>query len=59
MISIVMAYVNRKPLLDFTLKTLTQSVHRDFEVIIVDDFSDVNQDPTVFVELYPILILTS
>lgn len=53
MISIVMAYVNRKPLLDFTLKTMTQSNNWDFEVIIVDDFSDVDQDPTVFVNKYP------
>ena len=53
MISIVMAYVNRKPLLDFTLKTMTQSDNWDFEVIVVDDFSDPDQDPTVFIDKYP------
>lgn len=40
MISIVMAYHNRYHLLDKTLKSMTLSSHKDFEVIVVNDFSD-------------------
>ena len=39
-ISIVMAYLNRKPQLLFTLKTINLSRFTNFEVIIVDDGSD-------------------
>lgn len=40
MISVVMAYYNRKLQLDYTLKTIRQSRVRDVEIVIVDDFSD-------------------
>jgi glycosyltransferase involved in cell wall biosynthesis len=40
MISIVMSYFNRLPLLDFTLSTIAKSRIKDIEVIVVDDFSD-------------------
>ena len=39
MISIVMAYYNRLPQLTYTLKTLTRSACKEFEVVIVDDYS--------------------
>lgn len=39
-ISIVMAYYNRKPQLLFTLKTISDSLYKNIEVIIVDDSSD-------------------
>ena len=32
---------------------LRTSDHREFEVIIVDDYSDPDQDPTVFIDKYP------
>lgn len=40
MISIVMAYYNRLPQLTYTLKTFCKSLHNNFEIVIVDDFSD-------------------
>lgn len=40
MISIVMSYYNRLALLKYTLQTLCQSKYKNFEVIIVDDFSN-------------------
>lgn len=40
MISIVMSYYNRLHLLKHTLKTLSQSFYKDFEIVIVDDFSN-------------------
>jgi GT2 family glycosyltransferase len=39
MISIVMAYYNRLPQLKFTLKTFEKSSVKNFEVVIVDDYS--------------------
>lgn len=39
MISIVMSYYNRLPLLRHTLKTISFSKEKKFEIIIVDDFS--------------------
>ena len=39
MISIVMSYYNRIDLLRYTLNTFTHSQEKDFEVVIVDDFS--------------------
>lgn len=53
MISIVMAYVNRLDLLDHTLYTICQSAHSDFEVVIVDDFSRPDQDPTQLLNKFP------
>ena len=44
MISIVMAYYNRLGLLRHTLKTFTESQEKDFEVIIVDDFSSADHN---------------
>lgn len=40
MISIVMAYFNRKPQLRTTLKSIDSSLVKDVEIIIVDDCSD-------------------
>lgn len=40
MISIVMGYYNRLRLLNYTLTTIAKTAHTDYEVIIVDDFSD-------------------
>ncbi len=40
MISIVMSYYNRLPQLRYTLQTFLKSKNKNFEVIIVDDFSD-------------------
>lgn len=39
-----MTYWNRKPLLEWTLKTIEKTSHKDFEIIIVDDFSDPDHD---------------
>jgi|APGre2960657404_1045060.scaffolds.fasta_scaffold01484_10 GT2 family glycosyltransferase len=41
MISVVMAYYNRLTQLRYTLKTIASSVIKDAEIIIVDDFSNV------------------
>ena len=40
MISIVMSYYNRLPLLRYTLNTILQSQETDLEIVIVDDYSD-------------------
>lgn len=45
MISIVMAYVNRREQLDFTLYTISQSSIKDIEVIIVNDGSNEQNAP--------------
>lgn len=42
-ISIVMAYHNRRDQILFTLKTIKNSEHKNYEIIIVDDVSDKNQ----------------
>ena len=42
-ISIVIAYINRKPQILFTLKTINESKYKNIEVIIVDDGSDDDQ----------------
>lgn len=39
MISIVMAYYNRLPQLRYTLKTIERSLLKNFEIVIVDDYS--------------------
>lgn len=41
MISIVMAYYNRLPQLKYTLKTFEKSSFKDFEIVIVDDYSSI------------------
>ena len=43
MISVVMSYYNRKRQLRYTLETLRQSKVRDYEIIIVEDFCDEDQ----------------
>ena len=43
MISIVMSYYNRLNLLKHTLGTISESREKDFEIIIVDDFSSADQ----------------
>jgi len=43
MISIVMAYFNRISQLRYTLQTIARSRVRDFEIVIADDFSAVDQ----------------
>ena len=44
MISIVMSYYNRIDLLRYTLKTFTHSQEKDFEIVIVDDFSSTEHN---------------
>lgn len=39
MISLVMAYYNRLPQLRYTLKTIEKSSSKNFEIVIVDDYS--------------------
>ena len=51
-VSIVMAYVNRKAQIDFTLRTLCQSEHKDFDVIVVDDVSSTDQQLDNLAEEY-------
>jgi GT2 family glycosyltransferase len=46
MISIVMSYFNRKSLLNHTLTTISKSVIKDIELVIVDDFSYDDQELT-------------
>jgi GT2 family glycosyltransferase len=55
MISIVMAYYNRISLLRFTLKTFLLSNASDYEIIIVDDFSDSAHDPNLLKDEFPTL----
>lgn len=55
MISIVMAYYNRLPQLKYTLKTFEKSSCKNFEVVIVDDYSfkdhSINQLPREYPSL--------
>jgi len=55
MISIVMAYYNRLPLLKYTLKTISKTSVKDFEIIIVDDFSSTEHSLDTLTEEYPFL----
>jgi GT2 family glycosyltransferase len=55
MISIVMAYYNRLELLRHTLKTFTQSQETDFEVVIVDDFSNLKNSLDTIPNEFPLL----
>ena len=43
MISIAMSYINRRRLLIETLKSITRSAYKDYEVVIVDDVSDESE----------------
>ncbi len=58
MISIVMAYKNRLPHLLYTLETIRYTKSTNFEIIIVDDFSDQEHDPTIGKMRYPQLPIT-
>lgn len=53
MISIVMAYYNRLQQLDYTLQTINQSQYKDYEVIVVNDFSEESQNPKELKIKYP------
>jgi glycosyltransferase involved in cell wall biosynthesis len=55
MISIVMAYYNRLGLLRHTLNTFMQSLEKDFEVVIVDDFSDLENSLDTISDEFPSL----
>jgi len=48
-----MAYYNRLPLLLNTLNTISLSECKDYEIVIVDDFSDQNHSLSVLSQLYP------
>jgi hypothetical protein len=58
MISIVMAYKNRLPHLLYTLETIRYTQSTDYEIIIVDDFSDQGHDPSIVKMNYPQLPIT-
>lgn len=51
-ISIVMAYYNRLDQTIITLDTISKSKHKNFEVIIIDDGSEDEQDPCNIVGSY-------
>lgn len=53
-ISIVMSYVNRRQQLEFTLKTISYSKHKNIEVIVWDDGSTKEESIDDFVEKYGI-----
>ena len=48
-ISIVMAYFNRKEQLIQTITNINKSSHKNIELVIVDDASEKDQDPNLFV----------
>lgn len=52
-----MAYYNRLDLLRHSLKTFAASSVTDFEVVIVDDFSDLSQSPKILIPEFPELNL--
>lgn len=56
-VSIVMAYYNRLQQLEFTLKTIQETKHGDYEIIVVDDASDHDQDPTILQQKYNFTII--
>lgn len=55
MISIVMAYYNRLPQLKYSLKTFERSQNKNFEIVIVDDFSSNDHALIDIPSLYPSL----
>jgi glycosyltransferase involved in cell wall biosynthesis len=55
MISIVTAYYNRKEQFYNTLKTISKSEIKDFEVIVVDDCSDHDHRLETFLNEFPFL----
>ncbi len=42
-ISIVIAYYNRRKLLIETLKSIVKTMHTDYEIIVIDDASDIEE----------------
>jgi|688.fasta_scaffold563346_2 GT2 family glycosyltransferase len=52
MISMVMSYYNRLRQFDFTLSTIAQSAYKNYEIVIVDDFSDQDHDPSILQKKY-------
>jgi len=48
-VSIVMAYFNRKEQLIQTITSINNSLHKNIELVIVDDASESDQDPKLFV----------
>lgn len=59
MISIVMAYYNRRQQLEYTLKTIAQSRQRaNTEIVIVDDFSSAEHSLTNLRDQWPQLKIT-
>jgi glycosyltransferase involved in cell wall biosynthesis len=57
MISIVIAYYNRKELFHRTLQSITESICKDFEVIVVDDASREEERLEDLVDKFPFLKL--
>ena len=56
-----MAYHNRLPHLKYTLQTYRLSEFKDFEVVIVDDFSSSDQSPSLLLNQFndmPITVVT-
>jgi len=53
MISIVMSYYNRLRQLRHTLQTISNSRHKDVEIVIVDDFSDDGDKLDTLPKLFP------
>lgn len=51
-ISIVMAYFNRKEQLILTLESIKKSLHKNLEIIIVDDNSRNDQKVELFIDKY-------
>ena len=51
-----MAYHNRRVLLEHTLKTIAKTSYTDFEIVVVDDFSDPEQDPALIETDLPIKV---
>lgn len=49
-VSIVMAYFNRKEQLVYTLESIKKSIHKNVEIIIVDDNSRESQRVLTFIE---------
>ncbi|BCS83202.1 putative glycosyltransferase [Cotonvirus japonicus] len=56
-ISIVMSYINRRKQLEFTIKTIKISRHKNIEIIVNDDGSDENELIDDFVEKYGIILI--
>lgn len=57
-ISIVMSNINRRSQLEFTLKTISYSAHKNIEIIVWDDCSVPEEKIDDFVEKYGIKLVT-